>query len=87
MQSLLNLVLRLVLVLVGLAVAAGVAALVLLGFTAWALHFAWARLLGRPARRFEMPVRAKGSFHYSVRRGSLRPRDADVTDVQAKSGS
>jgi hypothetical protein len=87
MPTLLNLVLRLVLLAAGLVFAVGVAGLVLLGCTAWALHFAWARLLGRPARRFQMPVRAKGSFHYNVRRGTLRPRDEDVTDVQVKSGS
>lgn len=86
MHTLLNIVLRVAVVLAGLLFAASVAVVVLLGFAAWALHSAWARLSGRPVGRFRMPAAAKGSFRFSTRRGSLRPRDADVTDVRVKSG-
>lgn len=90
-----NFLLRLVLVLAGLAIAASVAVVGALVVAWWGLRAAWARLTGRPVIPFIVRVDPFGAFAGMARRAApassrtprvdaLRGRIADVVDVEAK---
>lgn len=92
-----NLLLRVLMVLVGLVVAASVAAVGLTVFAVWGLRSAWARLTGQPVVPFVLRMRPFGGFEAAMRRpqpqsASRTPRAdavagtrlADVTDVEPK---
>jgi len=91
MQTLLNLLLRLVLLAAGLVFAASLLVAVLGLLAVWALRYGWARLTGRPAAPFVFRgVDPRAGFGRVWQAGQGRsparsPRGiADVTDVVAK---
>lgn len=92
-----NLLLRVLMVLVGLVVAASVAAVGLAVFAVWGVRSAWARLTGQPVMPFVLRMRPFGGFDSAMRHAqpqtaSRTPRAdavvgarvADVTDVEPK---
>lgn len=99
MPLILNFILRVLLLLAGLALAACMLVVFAFVLAAWSLRAAWARLTGRPVARFGMPAGASSAFEAMMRRaqapqGSRTPRAdaaagprrraADVTDVQPR---
>ena len=88
MQTLLNVLIRLVLLAAGLIIAACLAVAVALGLVLWALRQGWARLTGRPVSPFVVRIHPLSEFHRMARRGET-PKPAareigDVTDVEVK---
>jgi hypothetical protein len=90
-----NLLLRVLMVLAGLIVAASVAAVGLTVFALWGVRSVWARLTGQPVTPFVVRMRPFAGFEPAMRRtqpDSRTPRaDAvtgarltDVTDVEPK---
>jgi hypothetical protein len=92
-----NLLLRVLMVLAGLFVAASVAAVGLTVFALWGVRSAWARLTGQPVSPFVVRMRPFAGFDAAMRRpqpASRTPRAdaavvpgarlADVTDVEPK---
>jgi len=89
--------LRLFLVLAGLVFGASLALALALILILSALRAGWARLTGRPVAPFIIRIDPRGGFDRMVRRAGhaaatrrgskgvhLRPRVADVTDVEAR---
>lgn len=93
MQSVLNFLVRLVLLAAGLLFAASLALAVVLLLAVWSLRMLWARLTGRPVTPFVMRVDPRGGFNRMYRAGPFssppesgppqpgRREIADVTDV------
>jgi hypothetical protein len=92
-----NLLLRVLMVLAGLVVAASIAAVGLTVFALWGVRSVWARLTGQPASPFVLRMRPFAGFESAMRRAqpqsaSRTPRAdavagarlADVTDVEPK---
>ena len=92
-----NLLLRVLMVLVGLVVAASVAAVGLTVFAVWGVRTAWARLTGQAVSPFVLRMRPFAGFEAAMRRAQPQPasrtpradavagaRLADVTDVEPK---
>lgn len=97
MQYILGFLLRIVLLLAGLVVAASIALAVLLLLSFWGLRMVWAKLTGQPMAPFVMRFNPRSGFDQvfrarqggrmaSARDAPVAPRDrlADVTDVQPK---
>jgi len=99
MQTVLNFLVRLVLVAVGLVFAASLALAVMILLAVWSLRMLWARLTGRPVTPFVMRVDPRSGFRrFNERTFGERPVDpeaapgpapaparvADVTDVEVK---
>ena len=92
-------IMRLVLLAVGLALAAGIAVVVVLLLALWSVRATWGRLTGRPVRPFVMRMNPRGGFNSVYRAqqaapppqaGEFRPERreiADVTDVEVKEPS
>ena len=91
--------LRTLLVLAGLVVAASFLVLFVLLLAFWGLRAAWARLTGRPAQPFVVRFGPRRGFEEFVRRaqpaasrtpradaagGPVRGRLADVTDIEPR---
>lgn len=96
---LLSFFLRLLLLVAGLVFAASVAVLVAAMAALWLLRAAWAKLTGRSVTPFVVRMGAGRAFEEMMRRapaseasrtpradsvGALRPRVADVTDVEPR---
>lgn len=97
MQSVFGFMLRLVLLLAGLVVAASIALAVLLLLAFWGLRMLWAKLSGQPVTPFVMRFDPRTGFDqvFKAAQGARMPPEshaqaprrsqlADVTDVQAK---
>lgn len=99
MPLILSFLVRVLLLLAGLAVAASMLVVFAIVLAAWGLRAAWARLAGRPVARFGMPAGASSAFEAMMRRARApqasrtpradaaagpRRRVADVTDVQPR---
>lgn len=98
MQSVFSFIVRLVLLLAGLLVAASIALAVFLLLVFWGLRMLWAKLTGRPVVPFVMRFNPRTGFGQVFRAGQTeraaaeaqsnsRGRNplADVTDVEPKS--
>jgi hypothetical protein len=89
-----NLLLRVLMLLAGLVLAASLATVGLAMFALWGARAAWARLTGRPVTPFIVRMRPFGAFGDMMARapqGSRTPRSdaagariGDVTDVEPK---
>jgi len=85
-----NFLLRLVLLIAGLVVAASLAVVLVALLAAWGLRAAWARLTGRPIAPFVARVHPFDRFDQMRRRapraGAARKAGAaaDVTDVEPR---
>jgi hypothetical protein len=77
---------RLILFLLGLAVAASLVAAMLLLALVWALRYAWARLTGRPAQVWVMRFDPRDGFNRfrSAGRSRTGPSAADVVNARAR---
>ena len=96
MQTVLNFLLRLVLLAAGLVFAASMVLAVVLIAVVWSLRYAWARLTGRPVAPFVMHINPRAGFGRVYRPGPggmaarAEPGRAqerelgDVTDVVPK---
>lgn len=96
MSTLMNFVLRLLLLAAGLLLAASLAAALLLMLALWSLRAGWARLTGRPVVPFIVRLDPRSGFQRMYRRAGkggaprrpngvlLRPKLADVTDVEPR---
>jgi len=82
MPALMNLLLRLALLAAGLAFAASLAFVLLVGLALWSVRAVALRLLGRPVAPFVMRVHPRDAFRRPARRF---PTGGDVTDVEIKS--
>lgn len=82
LQTLVDVLIRLVLFAAGLVVAASLAVAFVILLLVGSLRLAWARLTGRPIGPLAFRVDPRGGFDRVYR---ARPRDkADVTDVEPK---
>jgi hypothetical protein len=96
MPTLLNFLVRLVLVAAGLLFAASLAVAFTLMLLGWTLRAGWAKLTGRPVSPFVIRIDPRGGFERMYRRageGSRTPRAdsvqpsrmvPDVTDVEPR---
>ncbi|MGY8904511.1 MAG: hypothetical protein ACKVIH_08195 [Burkholderiales bacterium] len=97
MQNVLSFLLRLLLLLTGLVVAASIALAALLLLVFWGLRVLWAKLSGQPVTPFVMRFDPRAGFEHVFRGrqgeravpernvpAAQRDRLTDVTDVQAK---
>lgn len=91
MQTLLNFLIRLLVLSAGLVVATGLLAVVVLFAAFWGLGSVWARLTGRPVTPFVMRVDPRAGFgrmHRTAADPAPVRREGgdlgDVTDVEAK---
>lgn len=96
MQTLFNILVRLVLLVAGLVFAASLLVAIVLMVVAWSLRYAWARLTGQPVSPFVVHIDARDGFNRMYRRpgqGAPPPAEptrtgrrelADVTDVEPK---
>lgn len=74
MPSLLNFLLRALLVAAGLVFALSLAFVFLLLFAVWSLRAAWGRVTGRPVRPFVMRMGPGHAFEEAMRRAGRPPR-------------
>jgi hypothetical protein len=95
MPALISFLVRLLLIAVGLVVAAGVAATAALLLVAWAARAGWSRLTGRPAAPFAFRVHRFRGFGAAAREpqpqsqpAARRPRHlpnaGDIVDVEPR---
>ena len=95
MPTLLNFVVRLLLLAAGLLFAASLAAAFVLMLALWSLRAGWARLTGRPVMPFIVRLDPRTGFQRMHRHagtggaprrpdGVARPKLADVTDVEPR---
>jgi hypothetical protein len=88
MQALFTFLVRLLLLVAGLVVAASLTVVVVLALALWGVRYAWARLTGRAVSPFVVRVDPRGGFERMAKRSAAvrpSPRDiGDVTDVEAK---
>lgn len=88
MGTILNFLLRAVLLAAGLVFAASLAVAFVLLVAAWSVRALWFKLTGRPAAPFVVRFRAAEGFRDMARRRAapIQPRRAlgDVTDVEPK---
>lgn len=95
LSDILRLVFRLIVVALGLVLAAGVLVLLLALASGWLLRALWAKFTGRPVNPWVMRLSPRDVFNrFSQRRGfdadggtpGLRrvPQASDVTDVEVK---
>ena len=96
MPSLMNFVVRLLLLAAGLLFAASLAAAFVLMLALWSVRAGWARLTGRPVIPLTVRLDPRTGFQRMYRRAgkggplrppdgvALRPKLADVTDVEPR---
>ena len=96
MPSLMNFVVRLLLLTAGLLFVASLAVAFVLMLALWSLRAGWAKLRGRPVMPFSIRIDPRGGFERMYRRAGkgggprrpddvlLRPKLADVTDVEPR---
>jgi len=83
-----NLLLRIVLFLMGLVLAASLAFAVLVLAAIWALRYGWGRLTGKPVTPWVMRFRPGSGFdRYRAAAASNQPNAADVVNARARGAS
>lgn len=83
-----NFILRVILVLLGLAFAASLAVAALLLATVWGLRYVWARLTGKPVSPWVMRFNPRSGFdRFRQAAQPAEPQAADVVNARARGES